>query len=149
MKDMSATASGRTDASVDDAFGLVADFESYPRWFPEGVKSVRVLERGPDGHPTRLQTLLHTSSGPIRRDFDMQMTATLRRLELVELRRVPNENGDPEEMTVTWHLTDGPQTVLAVDLRARLDLPGFMPVGGLAQGMANRFLQAALRHLSG
>jgi ribosome-associated toxin RatA of RatAB toxin-antitoxin module len=149
MKDLSASASGRTHASVDAAYGLLSDFESYPDWFPEGVKSIQVLERDPDGHPSRLQAQLHTSSGPVQRDFDMQMTTVLRRLEMVELRRVPNQNRDGEEMTVSWRLTNGPQTLVAVDLRARLDLPGFLPVGGLAQGMADQFLQAALRRLNG
>jgi ribosome-associated toxin RatA of RatAB toxin-antitoxin module len=149
MKDLSASASGRTDASVDDAYGLLSDFESYPDWFPEGVKSIQVLERDPDGHPRRLQAKLHTSSGPVQRDFDMQMTTVLRRAEVVELRRVPNQNRDREEMTVSWRLTNGPQTLVAVALRARMDLPGFLPVGGLAQGMADRFLQAALRRLNG
>jgi ribosome-associated toxin RatA of RatAB toxin-antitoxin module len=149
MKDLSASASGRTHAPVEAAFTLLSDFESYPQWFPEGVRSIQVLERAPEGHATRLQVRLHTSSGPVQRDFDMQMTTALRHLELVELRRVPNENRDREEMTVSWRLTNGPQTLVAVDLRARLDLPGFMPVGGLAQGMADRFLGAALRRLSG
>lgn len=148
MKDLSASASGRTDARVDEAYALLSNFESYPDWFPEGVKSIQVLERAPDGHPSRLSVKLHTSSGPVQRDFDMQMTTALRRAELVELRRVPKENRDQEEMTVSWRLTDGPQTLVAVDLRARLDLPGFLPVGGLAQGMADRFLQAALRRLN-
>jgi ribosome-associated toxin RatA of RatAB toxin-antitoxin module len=149
MKELSASASGRTHASVDEVYGLLSNFESYPDWFPEGVKSIQVLERDPDGRPSRLQTKLHASSGPVQRDFDMQMTTVLRRLELVELRRVPNQNRDPEEMTVSWRLTKGPQTLVAVDLHARLDLPGFLPVGGLAQGMADRFLQAALRRLGG
>jgi ribosome-associated toxin RatA of RatAB toxin-antitoxin module len=149
MKDLSASASGRTDVSVDEAYGLLSNFESYQDWFPEGVKSIQVLERDPDGHPSRLQTKLHTSSGPIQRDFDMQMTTTLRRPQLVELKRAPNQNRDQEEMTVSWRLTEGPQTLVAVDLRARLDVPGFLPVGGLAQGMADRFLQAALRRLNG
>lgn len=149
MKDLSGSASGRTDASVDAAFALLADFEGYPNWFPDGVKSVRVLERSPDGHPSRLQTLLRTTSGPVKRDFDMQMTATLRRFELVELRRVPNPDRDTEEMVVSWRLSPGPQTLVAVDLRARLNLPGFLPVGGLAQGMADQFLQAAIRRLDG
>jgi ribosome-associated toxin RatA of RatAB toxin-antitoxin module len=149
MKDLSASASGRTHAPVDDTYGLLSDFESYPDWFPEGVKSIQVLERDPDGHASRLQARLHTSSGPVQRDFDMEMTTTLRQPDLVELKRVPNENRDREEMVVSWRLTSGPQTLVAVDLRAKLDLPGFLPVGGLAQGMADRFLQAALRRLDG
>lgn len=149
MKDLAASASGRTHASLDAVYGLLSDFESYPHWFPEGVKSIQVLERAPNGLPSRLRTRLHTTSGPIQRDFDMEMTTTVRERELVELRRVPNENRDREDMTVSWRLTAGPQTLLAVDLRARLDLPGFLPVGGLAQGMADRFLQAALRRLDG
>ncbi|HWD64689.1 MAG TPA: SRPBCC family protein [Solirubrobacteraceae bacterium] len=149
MKDLAASASGRTHASVDDAYGLLSDFESYPDWFPEGVKSIQVLERYPDGHASRLQARLHTSSGPVQRDFDMEMTTTLRATELVELKRVAHEKRDREEMVVSWRLNSGPQTLVAVDLRAKLDLPGFLPVGGLAQGMADRFLQAALRRLNG
>ena len=149
MKDLAASASGRTAASIEACYALLSDFESYPDWFPEGVRSIEVLERDPAGWPSRLRTTLHTSSGPVQRDFDMQMTVRLRPPEEVELTRAPNENGDREDMVVSWRLTSGPQTLVAVNLRARLDLPGFLPVGGLAQGMADRFLQAALRRLNG
>ena len=147
MKDLTASASGRTGAPVDQAFTLLSEFEGYPDWFPEGVKSLTVIGRDPAGRPNHLDATLRTTSGPIQREFRMEMGVTLREPELVELKRMPNENRDRENMTVSWRLTSGPQTLVAVDLRARLDLPGFLPVGGLAQGMADRVLQAALRRL--
>ena len=147
MKDLAASASGRTAASTDAAYALLSDFESYPVWFPEGVKEIEVTERDADGHPSRLNTTLQTTSGPIQREFRLHMGVTLRPPELVELHRVPHEDRDSEAMTVSWHLTSGPQTLVEVRMNARLSVPGFLPVGGLVQGMADRFLQAALRQL--
>jgi ribosome-associated toxin RatA of RatAB toxin-antitoxin module len=148
VKDLSASANGRTSAPIEQSFALLSDIESYPDWYPEGVRAAEVLERDSEsGQPTRVKTTLYTSSGPVQREFRLHMGLTLRPPELVELRRLPHEDRDREEMTVTWRLASGPQTLITLDLHARLDVPGFLPVGGLAQGMADRFLGAALKRL--
>jgi hypothetical protein len=75
------------------------------------------------------------------------MTVTLRRPELVDLRRLPERPGDPELLSVVWRLRRGETTRLTVDLQANLDVPRLLPLGGVAQGLADRFLEAAARRL--
>lgn len=149
MKEMSGTATGRTRTSIEDCYALLSDIEAYPEWFPDGVRAAEVLERDPaSGEATKVKTTLHTSKGP-GRDFKLHMEVNRQAPELVELRRIPHEQSDAERMTVTWRLTRGPETLIGLALAAQLDVPRFLPVGGLAQGLADQFLQAALRRLNG
>jgi uncharacterized protein YndB with AHSA1/START domain len=149
MKELSGTATGRTRAPIEECYALLSDVESYPDWFPDGVRAAEALERDPaSGEATKIKTTLHTSKGP-GGDFKLHMAVTRQPPELVELRRLPHEQEDPERMTVTWHLTRGPETLIQLALAAQLDLPRFVPVGGVAQGLADQFMQAALRRLDG
>jgi hypothetical protein len=149
MKDLTGTATGRTRASIETCYALLSDIGGYPGWFPDGVRAAEVLERDPaSGEATRVKTTLHTSVGP-GRDFTLNMGVTRRPPDMVELRRLSHEPSDPEEMTVTWRLSQGPETLVELAMAARLDVPRFLPVGGLAQGLADQFMQAALRELGG
>lgn len=150
MKQLNASAAGTAGASVHECFELLSDFERYPEWLPDEVRAAQILERDPaSGRVVKIKTTLHASQGPIQRDFKLHMAVTLSRPELIELRRLPKEPSDREEMLVRWRLGNGGEegTRLAAELKARLDIPGFLPVGGLAQSMADRFLAAALRQL--
>lgn len=146
MKEMNAAASGRTRTSIEDCYALLSDVEAYPEWFPDGVRGAEVLERDPaSGEATKVKTTLHASG----RDFGMDMAVSRQPPELVELRRLPHEHSDGERMTVTWRLARGPETLIQLALAAELDVPRFLPIGGLAQGLADQFLQAAVRRCSG
>jgi hypothetical protein len=149
MKDLTGTATGRTQIAIEDCYALLSDVGSYPDWFRDGVRAAEVLERDPaSGEATKVRTTLHISMG-LGRDFTLNMGVTRRPPDMVELRRLPHESSDPEEMTVTWHLSQGPETLLELAMAAQLDVPRFLPVGGLAQGLADQFMQAALRRLDG
>lgn len=152
MKELNASAAGTAEAPIEECFELLSDFERYPEWLPDAVRAAQVLERDPSsGRVVKIKTTLHASQGPIQRDFKLHMAVTLSRPELIELRRLPKEPTDREEMLVRWRLAGGASdgTRLAAELTARLDIPAFLPVGGLAQSMADRFLAAALRQLAG
>ena len=126
---------------------MLANVEGYPGWYPEGVRSAEVLERDPAGVPTRVKATLHIAQGPIQRDFKVHLSVTLREPELIALERIPHGAGDREQMSVTWRLAAGSGTALTVELAARLSIPAFMPVGGLADSMARGFLDAAVAQL--
>jgi ribosome-associated toxin RatA of RatAB toxin-antitoxin module len=151
MKDLGATASGQTTASIEDCFAQLSDLESYPRWYPTGVRGSEVLERDADGKPTTVKTTLHISVGPMNRDFKVHLAVTAREPDFIDLKRLPKSSGDREEMQVTWRLSpagDGAGgTHIRVDLKARLSVPPLLPVGGVADGLAKGFLNAALDSL--
>jgi ribosome-associated toxin RatA of RatAB toxin-antitoxin module len=151
MKDLSATATAVAPAPIERCFGLVADVERYPDWYPAGVKRVEVLERDPDARPTLVAALLSLGDGPLRKDFNLRLAVTTTAPDPsgVELKRV-KENAAGEEMVVAWALApDGEEgTNLTVELRAALNLPPFLPVDAIAKSVANGFLTAALDALA-
>ncbi len=152
MKELSATASDIAHASIARCFELVADVERYPDWYPAGVKRVEVLERDPDGRANLVAALLSLGEGPIRKDFDLRLAVatTAPNTSGVELTRVKENAADGEQMLVSWALVqDGPTgTHLSVALRATLKLPLFLPVGAIAQSVADGFLAAAMAKLA-
>jgi ribosome-associated toxin RatA of RatAB toxin-antitoxin module len=149
MKQLESSVTGTTSASIEDCYATLSDFESYPRWVPSNVTAAEVLERDPaSGHPSRIKTTLHVAQGPLVRDFKVHMAVTLQRPELIELRRLPKEPSDREEMVVTWRLRPaGGGTEVQASLQAKLSIPAFLPVGGIADTMARGFLDAALSQL--
>jgi ribosome-associated toxin RatA of RatAB toxin-antitoxin module len=154
MKDLAATATGTTPADRAAVFALLSDFESYPRWYPSGVRGAEVLERDPDtGKPTKVKTTLYAKVGPISREFKLHLKVITRELELVDMQRLPKDPRDHEEMQVTWNLVPATVvspggTAITVALKARLSIPPLVPVGGVADSMAKGFLNAALRALT-
>ena len=152
MKELSATASDVAPAPIERCFELVADIERYPDWYPAGVKRVEVLERGADGRPTLVAALLSLGEGPIRKDFDLHLAVvtTAPSARGVELTRIKENAADGERLVVAWTLAENGAagTQLTVELRAALDLPPFLPVGAIAQSVANGFLAAATARLA-
>ena len=150
MKELSAKASDIAPSPIERCFTLLADVERYPDWYPAGVKRVEVLERDPDGLPSLVAALLSLGDGPIRKDFDLRLAVTTTSPREVELTRVKQNAADGQDMVVSWALAeDGAAgTQLTVELQAALNLPPFLPVGAIAQSVADGFLAAALAKLA-
>ena len=150
MKDLSATATDVAPAPIERCFALLADVERYPDWYPAGVKRVEVLERDPDGLPSLVAALLSLGDGPIRKDFDLRLAVTSTSPSAVELTRDKQNAAGGEHMVVSWVLAeDGATgTRLTVELEAALNLPPFLPVGAIAQSVADGFLAAAVAKLA-
>jgi ribosome-associated toxin RatA of RatAB toxin-antitoxin module len=147
MKRLSASASAETNASRERCFALVCAIEHYPSWYPDTVTAAEVTERDNDGLPTHARVNLHVAQGVLVRDFKLDVAVQTRTLESVEMARVPHRPDDREEFAVGWELAgDGP-TRIQVQMRANLSIPGFLPVGGIAESVANGFLNAALKAL--
>ncbi len=150
MRQINATATDVAPQNVEIAFSRLQDVEAYPVWYPDGAKRVEVLERDADGVPRLIDAVLAAVAGPLRKNFDVRLEVQTERPTLVALRRVADDRGDHEALTISWRLRelDLERTEVTVEMVAHLDLPPFLPVGAVAQEAADGFLRAALAHLA-
>jgi ribosome-associated toxin RatA of RatAB toxin-antitoxin module len=149
MKHLAATATRQVKASIEQAYALLSDVDGYPRWYPTGVPSAVTTKRDADGGPTEARATLAVATGPIKRDFDVNMSVKREPQRLVELRRLPKSAGDREQLLVRWRLAPSAGgTTLTVELDAELSVPAFLPVGSVGDGIAGGFADAAARALA-
>lgn len=148
MREISATATGVAQASIDTVFKQLRDVEHYPDWYPAGAKSVVVLDRDVAGLPITVDAVLAAVAGPLRKSFDVRLAVQSEVPTRVALVRVADDRGDHETLTISWDLRElGPQqTEVTVGMVAHLDVPPFLPVGQVAQEAAGGFLAAAVAH---
>jgi hypothetical protein len=127
---------------------MLGDIEGYPRWYPDVVRGVEVVDRDGDGLATRARARLHAAAGPLSRDLELLLSVS-RRAEEVKLARVPNETTDRERFEVRWTVRpgDGDGCRIEVALAATLDVPRLVPLGGIGDSMASGFVAAAARAL--
>jgi Polyketide cyclase / dehydrase and lipid transport len=147
VKELKGHAEGTTPASPDACMWLLGAVDGYPNWYPEVVKEVEVLERDDQGRPTKAHTKLHVQHGPITHDFDLTMEVTRDPPGAVRLSRVPHHGSDGEKFEVNWFVAGGQSTSIRLDLAANLDVPRFLPLGGIGDAMAAGFISAATREL--
>lgn len=148
MKELTGSASAATAASPDEAVALLEAIDRYPDWSPEVVKEAEVLERDGAGHPTRARAKLHVERGPLTRDFDLLFDVKVDPGGTVALTRVAKHGSDNERFDVTWRVSGGGQsTQIALELLANLDVPRFIPLGGVGDSMAGDLVSAAKRAL--
>jgi ribosome-associated toxin RatA of RatAB toxin-antitoxin module len=148
VKELTGSAAGTTNATPEQAFALLEDIDGYPVWHPEVVKEAEVLERDAQGHPTKAHCKLHVERGPMTRDFDLVMAVSVEPGRTIALKRIPHEQGDAERFEVTWHVDGGQSTRIALDLLADLNVPRFLPLGGVGDGLADGMVSAATRALA-
>ena len=148
-KDLTATAVGVTAAAIERVYEHLLAVERYPEWYPDGARSVKVLERDSDGVATRVDAVLAAVAGPLRKQFDVRLTVVGIRPRSIALARVADEHGEHEPLTITWMLRDlgSDGTELSVEFGARMDMPRFIPIDPVGREVANGFLQAALASL--
>ena len=144
MKKLSGTVTQVVGAPIEKSFELLAAVDRYPVWHPQVVQEVDVVERDPDGRPSRVRTTLHVAVGPIVRDFHLMMRLETMRPSVVALTRMPNQPSDREEFDVRWALGhEGEGTRITLDVAANLSVPRLLPVGGIGDSMATGFVVAA------
>jgi ribosome-associated toxin RatA of RatAB toxin-antitoxin module len=147
MKELTGHADGTTPASPEACVSLFTTVDRYPSWYPAVVKEVQVLERDDQGRPTKAHTKLHVQHGPITHDFDLTMAVEVDPVSTVKLSRIPHERSDGEKFEVTWRVSGAGPTRIAVDLAANLDVPRFLPLGGIGASIAQGFVSAATKEL--
>jgi hypothetical protein len=149
MKELRGAASAAVNAPIESVLALLEAVDAYPSWYPDVVRAVAVIERNADGSPKQVRTTLHFSQGPIARDFEMLMDVAVERPSAVRLTRVPHEPSDGERFEVVWNLEPGDNlTRIRLELLANLDVPRFLPVGGIGDSVSRGFVGAAASRLS-
>jgi hypothetical protein len=147
MKELHGRASGVVSASVEDCLALFEAVDRYPIWYPDVVPEADVLERDDQGRPTVARANLHVSAGPLVRDFGLRLAVSRLPPATVRLKRIPHDRSDPEEFQVTWHVDEGQETRIRLELDANLSVPRLVPLGGIGESMAQGFVSAAIRAL--
>lgn len=146
MKDVHGSASAPVGETPEDCITLLAAVDRYPDWCPEMIREVDVLDRGGDGVPLRARTAVHVALGPVAHNFHFEIRVVVERGSGVTVSRIPDHASDPERLELSWRVAPGR---LQVELSARLEVPRFLPVGGLGERMAQEFVEAASRALAG
>ncbi|HEY1509556.1 MAG TPA: SRPBCC family protein [Solirubrobacteraceae bacterium] len=149
MKELHGTSSASVNAPPERCIALFEAVGDYPSWHPEVVREVEVLDQHEAGHPSRVQTKLHVARGPLVKDFDLLMSVGSDGKREVKLTKVHTPDSGSEVFEVTWRVLEaGAGTRISLDLVASLDVPRFLPVGGVGDGMAEGFVAAAVKQLS-
>ena len=148
MKELNGSAYSAVDATPEQCMTLLEAVGGYPDWHPDVVKEVEVLASN-DGHPTRVRANLHVARGPLVKDFNLVMSVATDGRRQVKLTKVHDTDSGPEVFEVTWLVEDTGPTLIRLDLTASLDVPRFLPVGGVGDGLAEGFVGAAVKQLSG
>jgi Polyketide cyclase / dehydrase and lipid transport len=148
VKELTGHAESSTVASSGQCLALLQAIDGYPSWYPEVVKSVEVLKRDDQGRPSKVRTKLHVERGPMTRDFDLTMEVMLYPPGAVRLSRIPHDGGDGEKFEVNWFVRETQPTEIQLNLAANLDVPRFLPLGGVGDSMAQGFVSAATRALA-
>ena len=148
MKELRGAAGTTVSATPAECMALLSALDRYPSWYPEVVRRVAVLESSDDGLPTRAETRLQVSHGPLVKEFNLIFAVRIEPPGIVELVRVPRGPQDREEFVVTWRLEDRGETGLRVELRANLSAPRLLPLGGVGDAIAEGFLRAAVAALA-
>jgi ribosome-associated toxin RatA of RatAB toxin-antitoxin module len=145
MKTLEAHARATVSATVEDCLQLLGDVEGYPRWYPQGVRSVRVLECGERGEARRLIAELHLGHGPMPRDFTLTLAVERPSPDTIRLVREAHGADDAERFTVTWRVRP---SAIELSLRGALSVPRLLPLGTVADLLARSFVDAAARALT-
>lgn len=144
MKELRGAAAALVAAPLAQCLALVEAVDGYPVWYPEVVRAVDVHERDARGLPSRAQTKLHVSAGPMTKDFDLLMAVTVEPPATVKLTKV----GGNAKFDVIWRLTDGENTRIELHLDANLEVPRFVPLGEVGNSVAQGFVSAASAELA-
>ena len=146
MKELTANATGVTETGIERCYAHLLKVEDYPQWYPDGARSVTVLERDADGAASKVDAVLAAVAGPLRKEFPVRLAIEQDRPTRIALARVADDRGDHEALTIAWQLRElgESSTEVTVELGARLDVPLFLPIDPVAREVANGFLQAAL-----
>ncbi len=144
MKDLHGIARTVVAAPVDACLALLEAVDGYPAWYPSVVHEVVVLDRDDRGVATRAHTKLHVSVGAFVKDFNLVLAIVVQRPSTVTLTKVTNDHSE-QRFDVTWNLRDsgGERTSIELALQASLNVPRFIPVGGIGNSLARGFVTAA------
>ncbi len=144
MKEFRGRAAAIVTASVEESFRLLAAVDRYPSWNADLFREVEVFERGGDGQPLRARARLRIPRSPLSREFELVVAVRTQWPQAVYLTRIPYEPSDEERMQLAWRLWDAGGTRIELEFEAAVSfVPGFLPLGGAGDKIAQTVLRGA------
>ena len=125
---------------------LVAAVDRYPEWCPDVVREVEVLERAPDGQPTRARVTMRIARAGHVREFNLFLAVVVEPPANVKLTRF-TDHPTNQEFNATWTLASAGSTRVGLELDAKLRVPWYIRGGGIGDTIAEAFVSAACRRL--
>jgi ribosome-associated toxin RatA of RatAB toxin-antitoxin module len=124
-------------------YELLAAIEGYPDWF-EVVREVEILEPERNGTPGMARAAVHVPQSPFGKDFELFMAVRTERPVEVTLTRVPDGPRDPDRLELIWRIEGRRSTQLELEFDAAASfVPGYLPVGGAGDAIAQAAIEAA------
>ena len=148
MKELQGRATAELDLPPEECFELLASVERYPDWF-EFVREVELVEPERHGTPGRAWAALHIPQSPFGTDFEFFVTVKTEAPVAITLTRVPDRPGDPDRLELIWRMQGNVSTQLELEFDAAASfVPGFLPVGGAGEALAQAAIDAVLDALT-
>ena len=151
MKEIRGSASAVVRASAQDCYALLAAVDRYGSWNGDLVRELEVLEREPDGSPVRLRAQIYVKQSPFMKTFELTVAIRNEPPNAVHITRLPNEPTDREGLELSWRiLPEGSGALLELQFMALASfVPGFLPLGGVGNLIAETLLESATEALGG
>jgi hypothetical protein len=158
VKEIRGSARAVVRARPKECFALLAAVDRYSGWNGELVRELEVLERGSDDRPARLRAVIDLKRSPFVGSLDVTVAVRTEPPRAVYITRIPNEPSDPERLELVWRIDrDRSRCGTRIDrddsrsgTRIDLDLlavaafvPGFIPLGGIGDLVAEKLLGSA------
>ena len=143
MKELQGSASAEIAVPAEDCFALLASIDRYPAWF-EVVRDAEVLEWEADGRPRLARVELHVPQSPFGTDFELLVLIEGERPDAMQFTKLPAHPADQDRLELTWRLRQGGNTEIEFEFDAAVSfVPGYLPVGGAGDLIAEAILDAA------
>jgi ribosome-associated toxin RatA of RatAB toxin-antitoxin module len=149
VKELHGSASGEIALPVEDCFALLASIDRYPAWF-EIVRAAEVLERESDGRPRLARVELHVPQSPFGTDFELLVLIDGELPEAMQFTKLPADAADQDRLELIWRLRENGNTEIEFEFDAAVSfVPGYLPVGGAGDLIAEAILDAATAAFTG
>ena len=143
MKELQGSASTEIELPAEDCFTLLASVDRYPGWF-EVVRDVEVLEREPDGLPSLARVELHVPQSPFGTEFSLTVAVHADRPESMRFVKLADGPSDQDRLEISWRMRENGPTEIEFEFDAAVSfVPGYLPVGGAGDAIAQAILGAA------
>jgi ribosome-associated toxin RatA of RatAB toxin-antitoxin module len=143
LKALQGRASAEIAVPAEDCFALLASIDRYPAWF-EVVRDAEILEREPDGRPRLARVELHVPQSPFGTDFKLLVLIEGDRPETMQFTKLPVDAADEDRLELIWRLRENGITEIEFEFDAAVSfVPGYIPVGGAGDLIAEAILDAA------
>jgi len=143
LKELQGRASAEIDVPISDCFTLLASIDRYPAWF-EVVRDAEVLEWEPDGRPRLARVELYVPQSPFGTDFKLLVLIEGEHPETMQFTKLPADAADQDRLELTWRLRENGFTEIEFEFDAAVSfVPGYIPVGGAGDLIAEAILDAA------